>query len=63
MCESLKAKGLYNSFLFSNLGGVEITLDAEKMGELIKLDPKLVLEDCKSEIAHNDSLEDSEDVM
>ena len=30
-------------------GGVEITLDAEKMGELIKLDPQLVLTDCKAE--------------
>ena len=27
-------------------GGIEITLDAEKMGELINLKPKLVLEDC-----------------
>ena len=32
-----------------NPGGVEITLDAEKMGELIKLDPQLVLTDCKAE--------------
>jgi len=31
------------------MGGVEITLDAEKMGELIKLDPQLVLTDCNAE--------------
>jgi len=39
------------------MGGVEITLDAEKMGELIKLDPKLVVEDCKSEIPDEESTE------
>jgi len=43
------------------MGGVEITLDAEKMGELIKLDPKLVLDDCKSQVAALDMLGDSED--
>jgi len=31
------------------MGGIEITLDAEKMGELINLEPKLVLNDCKLE--------------
>ena len=30
-------------------GGVTITLDAEKMGELINLEPTLVLDDCNSE--------------
>jgi len=30
------------------MGGIEITLDAEKMGELLNLKPKLVLEDCKN---------------
>eukprot|EP00090_Calanus_glacialis_P018800 TRINITY_DN29123_c0_g1_i1.p1 TRINITY_DN29123_c0_g1~~TRINITY_DN29123_c0_g1_i1.p1 ORF type:complete len:3087 (-),score=783.11 TRINITY_DN29123_c0_g1_i1:152-8311(-) len=45
------------------MGGVEITLDAEKMGELIKLDPKLVVEDCKSEIPQTDSVESDENVM
>ena len=45
------------------LGGVEITLDAEKMGELIKLDPRLVVEDCKSEIPQTDSVESDENVM
>jgi len=39
------------------MGGIEITLDAEKMGELIKLDPKLVIEDCKSDIPSCESLE------
>ena len=29
-------------------GGVTITLDAEKMGELINLEPTLVLDDCNS---------------
>merc|ERR1711874_36950 len=31
------------------IGGMEITLDAEKMGQLIKLSPDLVLEDCVKE--------------
>jgi len=31
------------------MGGIEITLDAEKMGELINLEPKLELQDCKLE--------------
>ena len=30
-------------------GGIEITLDAEKMGELINLKPDLVLEDCNQD--------------
>ena len=32
------------------MGGIEITLDAEKMGELINLEPTLVLEDCKNQL-------------
>ena len=35
---------------------MEITLDAAKMGELVNLKPKLVLEDCKSEISHYEDL-------
>ena len=42
-------------FIFLCLGGIEITLDAEKMGELINLKPKLVLEDCNQENVMNPS--------
>ena len=38
-----------------NAGGIEITLDAEKMGELINLEPKLVLDDCQQENVINSS--------
>ena len=41
--------------LNSNSGGIEITLDAEKMGELINLEPKLVLDDCQQENVINPS--------
>jgi len=37
------------------MGGIEITLDAEKMGELINLKPKLVLEDCNQGNVMNQS--------
>ena len=37
-------------------GGVEITLDAEKMGELLNLNPKLVLEDCNISQSHYEDL-------
>lgn len=43
-------------FIWPSLtGGIEITLDAEKMGELINLKPKLVLEDCNQENVMNNS--------
>ena len=44
-----------NVYVMLNAGGIEITLDAEKMGELINLEPKLVLDDCQQENVINSS--------
>ena len=38
------------------LGGMEITLDAEKMGQLIKLNPDLVIKDCVKESISMDDI-------
>ena len=44
-----------NVYVMLNAGGIEITLDAEKMGELINLEPKLMLDDCQQENVINSS--------
>ena len=37
-------------------GGMEITLDVEKMGQLLNLQPHLVLKDCVKESINRDEL-------
>lgn len=38
-------------------GGMEITLDVEKMGQLLNLQPKLVVKDCVKESINRDELD------
>ena len=43
---------VFISYLLLSSGGIEITLDAEKMMGLMNLKPQLSLEDCGAMVAH-----------